>query len=134
MSFDLLRAKVREKLQLRAHNITVSISRVYTIDDADGSSRHFITDDHEVELFVQMRRKIEEVNLCVTVTLNTNGIAAELPRAEKVQPALTDADGEEDDTSEDEDSENDETGRVGVECATPLCTVAAPPHILWYYY
>ena len=38
------------------------------IDDGDGSTPQFISDDHEVEVFVQMRRKIEEVNLFVTVS------------------------------------------------------------------
>ncbi|CAN7130854.1 unnamed protein product [Brassica rapa subsp. narinosa] len=38
------------------------------IDDGDGSTLQFISDDHEEEVFVQMRRKIKEVNLFVTVS------------------------------------------------------------------
>ena len=45
------------------------------IDDGDGSTPQFISDDHEVEVFVQMRRKIEEVNLFVTVNVTNQTLA-----------------------------------------------------------
>lgn len=51
------------------------------IDDGDCFSPQYIRDDHEVEVFVQMRRKIEEVNLCVTVVKHFHDIKTVLRSA-----------------------------------------------------
>lgn len=51
------------------------------IDDGDGSTPQFISDDHEVEVYVQMRRKIEEVNLFVTIAQCVDGVTTAPPKA-----------------------------------------------------
>lgn len=75
---DLVR-EVREKLRVIASDITVKLAYQYPlwmdIYVGDCSTPQYITDDHEVELFVQMQRKIEKVNLCVTVVKQLNTIA-----------------------------------------------------------
>lgn len=47
------------------------------IDDGDGSTPQFISDDHEVEAFVKLRWKIEKVNLFVTISHYINLITKE---------------------------------------------------------
>ncbi|VVB08269.1 unnamed protein product [Arabis nemorensis] len=124
MSFDELRATVKEKLNLRACNIGIKLGYQYAewldIDDGDESSRQLITNDHEVEVFVHMRRKIEEVKLCVIVSLNCNGISAQLPMSDKMHYAPTETEDDEDGTSEDEGSKSDETWHDFAMSETPL--------------
>lgn len=78
MEYEDLVNLVKETLNIRAKNVTLKLSYQYPswmeIDDGDGSTPQFISDDHEVEVFVQMRRKIEEVNLCVTISEVIDGI------------------------------------------------------------
>ncbi|CAA7040434.1 unnamed protein product [Microthlaspi erraticum] len=114
LSFAVLINIVRGTLHLLSRHITVKLAYQYpewmAIDDGDGSTPQYITDDQEVEVFVQMRRHIEEVNLCVTVKRvdgemtgdNTSPICTQLP------PTVTDSDvrivpaaTEEDDTEDD---------------------------------
>ncbi|CAH2065342.1 unnamed protein product, partial [Thlaspi arvense] len=70
MSHSELVNKVKEKLNLTVSNISVKLSYQYPtwleINEGDTCDPQFITDDQEVVVFVEMRRTIEEVNLCVT--------------------------------------------------------------------
>ncbi|KAF3489251.1 hypothetical protein F2Q69_00057112 [Brassica cretica] len=72
LEYEELLHLVKEALSLGGTSVTVKLAYQYPpwmqIDDADGSTPQFISDDHEVEVFVQMRRTIEEVNLFVTVS------------------------------------------------------------------
>ncbi|KAG2303933.1 hypothetical protein Bca52824_032584 [Brassica carinata] len=78
LEYEDLVTMVKETLNIRAQNVTIKLSYQYPswmeIDDGDGSTPQFISDDYEVEVFVQMRRKIEEVNLCVTMSEVIHGI------------------------------------------------------------
>ncbi|CAA7044069.1 unnamed protein product [Microthlaspi erraticum] len=62
--------EVKENLHLLNPNISVKLVYQYhawmAIDDGDGSTPQYIT--QEVEVFIQMRRHVEEVNFCVTVS------------------------------------------------------------------
>ncbi|XP_019088061.1 PREDICTED: uncharacterized protein LOC109127565 [Camelina sativa] len=75
MSYKQLVAKVKEKLVLRAHEVVIKMAYHYPawfeLDERNGSSPQYITDDEEVGVFVRMRRYIEEVDLCVTVVNKT---------------------------------------------------------------
>ncbi|CAH2079412.1 unnamed protein product, partial [Thlaspi arvense] len=64
MSHSELVNEVKEKLNLTASNI--SYHSWLEIDEGDACDPQYITDDQEVAVFVEMRRTIEEVNLCVT--------------------------------------------------------------------
>ncbi|KFK43414.1 hypothetical protein AALP_AA1G122800 [Arabis alpina] len=83
MKYAELLARVRDKLHIRASDITVKMGYQYPawMDIADGNSGRpeYITDDLQVENFVEMRRKIEEVNLCVTVAKQVHGIPTMVP-------------------------------------------------------
>lgn len=85
--FSDLGAMVKTKLRLEAPNISIKMFYQYPdqmgIDDGDGSSPHYITYDQEVDVFVEMRRKIEEVNLFVIVVVQTNELKTMLHRLEQ---------------------------------------------------
>lgn len=53
------------------------------IEEGAGSSLQYITYDQEVEVFIQMRRQIEEVNLFVSVAVHTNGTKLMFQRTEQ---------------------------------------------------
>lgn len=78
MKFRELIEEVRSNLHITAENISLKLAYQYpqwmTIDDGDGSTPQYITDDNEVKFFILVRRNIEEVNLCVTVTEHINGV------------------------------------------------------------
>ncbi|CAA7052370.1 unnamed protein product [Microthlaspi erraticum] len=78
LSYCELVGNVRRSLQILDPSIKLKLAYQYpqwmAIDDGDGSTPQYITDDQEVEVFIQMRRHIEEVNLCVTVSKNISGI------------------------------------------------------------
>ncbi|CAA7061276.1 unnamed protein product [Microthlaspi erraticum] len=78
LKFRDLVDEVRIKLQIKADNVSIKLGYQYpqwmAIDDGDGSTPQYITDDQEVQFFIQMRRQIEEVNLCVTITAHVNGV------------------------------------------------------------
>ncbi|CAA7038828.1 unnamed protein product [Microthlaspi erraticum] len=95
LSYTALVSIVKGTLNLLAKNISIKLAYQYpqwmSIDDGDGSTPQYITDDHEVEVFVQMRRHVEEVNLCVTVTRH---VGAMMPNSDRIRcsqlpPALT---------------------------------------------
>uniref|UniRef100_A0A0D3DIT9 MULE transposase domain-containing protein n=1 Tax=Brassica oleracea var. oleracea TaxID=109376 RepID=A0A0D3DIT9_BRAOL len=71
LPFEELVDMVKTRVGMETKNTSVKLSYQYPawleIDDGDGSTPQFISDDYEVEQFVQMRRKIEEVNLCVSI-------------------------------------------------------------------
>lgn len=75
---------VKERLRIESRYVTIKLSYQYPswmlIDDGDGSTPQFISDDHEVEVFVQMRRKIEEVNLFVTIAQVVDGVTKAPPK------------------------------------------------------
>uniref|UniRef100_A0A1J3CQR5 Uncharacterized protein n=1 Tax=Noccaea caerulescens TaxID=107243 RepID=A0A1J3CQR5_NOCCA len=77
MAFRDLVVKVKDRLLLNSTDTTIKVSFQYpvwlSIDDGDGSTPQYITADDEVQAFIQMRRSIEEVDLCVTVTRYFNG-------------------------------------------------------------
>ncbi|CAF2152332.1 unnamed protein product [Brassica rapa] len=68
---------VKSTLRIVAPNVSIKLSYQYPswmqIDAGDGSTPQFISDDYDVESFVHMRRKIEEVNLYVTILEHNNG-------------------------------------------------------------
>lgn len=78
LEYDKLVALVKDSLGIESRTVTMNLAYQYPawmqIDDGDGSTPQFISDDHEVEVFVQMRRKIKEVNLCVTIAQCNDGI------------------------------------------------------------
>ncbi|XP_019097384.1 PREDICTED: uncharacterized protein LOC109131166 [Camelina sativa] len=71
MTYKQLVAKVKEKLVLRAHEVVIKMSYQFPawfeLDEGNGSTPQYITDDEEVAVFIRMRRFIEEVDLCVSV-------------------------------------------------------------------
>ncbi|CAA7034367.1 unnamed protein product [Microthlaspi erraticum] len=78
LKFRDLIDEVGKKLQILAENVSVKLAYQYpqwmVIDDGDGSTPQYITNDEEVQFFIQMPRHIEEVNLCVTLTAHVNEI------------------------------------------------------------
>ena len=78
LEYDELVDLVKQSLAIASRNVKLKISYQYSswmlIDDGDGSTPQFISENHEVEVFVQMRRKIEEVNLCVTISQCSDGV------------------------------------------------------------
>ena len=78
MEYEELVKKVKETLGILAKNMSIKLSYQYPswmeIDDGDGSTPQYISDDDAVEAFVQMRRKIEEVNLFVTISEHIDGM------------------------------------------------------------
>lgn len=107
MTYRDLVVKVREKLALRAHNITIKLSYQFLdwmgIDDGNGSTPQYISDDHEVEVFIQMRRKIEEVNMFVTVVKHVSVASTILHQSVNPHRSSTDSIGDE--SGEDTDDE-----------------------------
>ncbi|KAH0866792.1 hypothetical protein HID58_073814 [Brassica napus] len=79
LEYEELVDLVKQSLAIASQNVTLKMSYQYPswmlIDDGDGSTPQFISDDHEVEVLVQMRRKIEEVNLCVTIAKCSDGLS-----------------------------------------------------------
>jgi len=71
MTYKELVQKVKEKLSFHARDITIKLAYQYpewmAIDENNGSPPQYISEDGDVTMFIQMRRHIEEVNLCVTV-------------------------------------------------------------------
>ncbi|CAN6849546.1 unnamed protein product [Brassica oleracea] len=67
-----------ETLGIHAKNVSIKLSYQYPswmqIDDGDGSTPQYISDDDAVEAFIQMRRKIEEVNLFITISEHIDGM------------------------------------------------------------
>lgn len=124
MSFAHLRAKVKDKLRLRAHNISVKLSYQYqewlVIDDNDGSTPHYITEDHEVAIFIEMRRKIEEVNMFVTVSVNQTGMESSRQEDAKLTPVRLETDVEDAQTSDEDDYESDDECHDFAMSETPL--------------
>ncbi|KAG2244924.1 hypothetical protein Bca52824_093247 [Brassica carinata] len=113
LEYEELLHLVKEALSLGETSVTIKLAYQYPpwmqIDNADGSTPHFISDDHEVEVFVQMRRTIEEVNLFVTVSEPVHGISTEkqrLPYANVTDQIL--ARNENDDESDDEEGFEEE--------------------------
>ncbi|KAG7564109.1 Ribonuclease H domain [Arabidopsis suecica] len=81
MTHQELSKKVKEKLGLRASDISLKMSYQYpewlSIDEGNGWPPQYITEDADVQMFILMRRQIEEVNLCVTVVkhgMTTNSV------------------------------------------------------------
>lgn len=89
MSYTELVRRVRTVLNIMDSSITVKLAYQYPewllVDDADGSTPEYITDDQEVDVFIEMRRNIEEVNLCVTVTKVEFGIVTDGTTVRKSQ-------------------------------------------------
>ncbi|CAE5959871.1 unnamed protein product [Arabidopsis arenosa] len=87
MTYKELASKVKEKLGLRAHDVVIKMSYQYPswmeIDEGNGSSPQYICEDKDVEVFIRMRRFIEEVNLCVTVVKKITSQEAQPKRREK---------------------------------------------------
>ncbi|KAF2550327.1 hypothetical protein F2Q68_00037208 [Brassica cretica] len=113
LEYEELLHLVKEALSLGGTSVTIKLAYQYPpwmqIDDADGSTPQFISDDHEVEVFVQMRRTIKEVNLFVTVSEPVHGISTEkqrLPYANVTDQIL--ARNENDDESDDEEGFEEE--------------------------
>lgn len=108
MEYEDLVKRVKDTLRIVEPNVTVKLSYQYPpwmqIDDGDGSTPQFISDDHDVEEFVLMRRKIEEVNLFVTISVHINeGTTGEMKTAftkGPLQPVIRPVD--------DDGSDNDE--------------------------
>nr|VDD06163.1 unnamed protein product [Brassica oleracea] len=77
IEYEDLVQMVKSTLRIVAPNVTIKLSYQYLsrmqIDEDDGSTPQFISDDYDVESFVQMRHKIEEVNLYVTISEHNNG-------------------------------------------------------------
>ncbi|CAD5316262.1 unnamed protein product [Arabidopsis thaliana] len=75
MTYEELSQKVKDKLGLRGRGITVKMAYQFpewmAIDEGNGSPPQYISEDSDVTMFIQMRRHIEEVNLCVTVVQHT---------------------------------------------------------------
>ncbi|CAN6923546.1 unnamed protein product [Brassica oleracea] len=78
LGYEELVHLVKDCLAIDSANVTLKLSYQYPtwmlIDDEDGSAPQFISDDHELEVFVQMRQKIEEVNLFVTISQCIDGV------------------------------------------------------------
>lgn len=78
LGYEELVHLVKDCLAIDSANVTLKLSYQYPtwmlIDDGDGSTPQFISDDHELEVFVQKRRKIEEVNLFVTISQCIDGV------------------------------------------------------------
>ncbi|KAF3532204.1 hypothetical protein DY000_02040060 [Brassica cretica] len=78
LGYEELVHLVKDCLAIDSANVTLKLSYQYPtwmlIDDGDGSAPQFISDDHELEVFVQMRQKIEEVNLFVTISQCIDGV------------------------------------------------------------
>ena len=113
LEYEELLHLMKEALSLGGTSATIKLAYQYPpwmqIDDADGSTPQFISDDHEVEVFVQMRRTIEEVNIFVTVSEPVHGISTEkqrLPYANVTDQIL--ARNENDDESDDEEGFEEE--------------------------
>ncbi|CAL9239689.1 unnamed protein product [Arabidopsis halleri] len=87
MTYKELASKVKEKLGLRAHDVVIKMSYQFPswmeIDEGNGSSPQYICEDKDVEVFIRMRRFIEEVNLCVTVVKKITSQEAQPKRREK---------------------------------------------------
>ncbi|KAH0942784.1 hypothetical protein HID58_002421 [Brassica napus] len=77
LEYEELVKMVKSTLRIVAPNVSIKLSYQYPswmqIDAGDGSTPQFISDDYDVESFVHMRRKIEEVNLYVTILEHNNG-------------------------------------------------------------
>jgi len=75
MTYKELAQKVKEKFSFRARDITIKIAYQYpewmAIDEGNGSPLQYISEDSDFTMFTQMRRHIEEVNLCVTIVQHT---------------------------------------------------------------
>ncbi|CAN6923905.1 unnamed protein product [Brassica oleracea] len=84
LEYEDLVQMVKSILRIVAPNVTIKLSYQYPswmqIDEGDGLTPQFISDDYDVEPFVQMRCKIEEVNLYVTISEHNNGLTTEKTR------------------------------------------------------
>jgi len=71
MTYKELVQKVKEKFSFCARDITIKLAYQYpgwmAIDEGNRSPPQYISEDGDVTMFIQMRRHIEEVNLCVTI-------------------------------------------------------------------
>ncbi|CAA7038853.1 unnamed protein product [Microthlaspi erraticum] len=87
MTYRELIRRVKSRLNIVDPNIAVKLAYQYpdwlVIDDVDGSTPEYITDDQEVDVFIEMRRNIEEVNLCVTISKTISGITTTANGARK---------------------------------------------------
>lgn len=75
---------VKDTLGIVAKNVSFKLSYQFLswmqIDNGDGSTPQYISEHDAVEAFVQMRCKIEEVNLFVTISEHIDGITTSKTR------------------------------------------------------